>query len=243
MATVATRRLGGALLAAALGLGSLGGATAQQGDSLAAGAATYAENCARCHMIGAGARHRIGPHLNEIVERAAGQQAGYAFSAAMVAAGVEGLMWTSEELDAFIANPRSVVTSTKMLFPGLEDADQRAALIAFIESYSASPRDIPEAPPTLNFDAFELPPELDAAKGDPAYGEYLSGECVACHQLDGEMSGGIPSITGWPVEDFKAALHAYRAKLRPHPVMQMISATLSDAEIAALAVFFADQGQ
>ena len=34
-------------------------------------------------------------------------------------------------------------------------------------------------------------------------------------------------------------MHAYRQKLRPHPVMQMMAGRLSEEEIAALAAYFA----
>ncbi len=36
------------------------------------------------------------------------------------------------------------------------------------------------------------------------------------------------------------AMHAYKQKLRPHPVMQMMADRLSDEEIAALASYFAN---
>ena len=40
-------------------------------------------------------------------------------------------------------------------------------------------------------------------------------------------------------EDFVIAMHAYKRKLRPHPVMQMMAGRLADDEIAALAAWFA----
>jgi cytochrome c len=42
----------------------------------------------------------------------------------------------------------------------------------------------------------------------------------------------------WPAEDFVLAMHAYKQRLRPHPVMQMMAGRLSDDEIAALAAYF-----
>ncbi len=36
------------------------------------------------------------------------------------------------------------------------------------------------------------------------------------------------------------AMHAYKRKIRPHPVMQMMAGRLSDEEIAALAAYFRD---
>ncbi|WP_366942856.1 c-type cytochrome [uncultured Roseobacter sp.] len=74
-------------------------------------------------------------------------------------------------------------------------------------------------------------------RGDPAYGAYLSGECTTCHHREGR-DAGIPSIVNWPEADFVAAMQAYKARRRDHPVMQMIAGRLSDAEIAALAAYF-----
>ena len=78
-----------------------------------------------------------------------------------------------------------------------------------------------------------------AAAGDVAFGQYLSSECVTCHQLSGKTDGSIPSIIGWTESSFTAVLDAYRKKERPHPTMQTIAARLSDDEIAALASYFA----
>ena len=80
-------------------------------------------------------------------------------------------------------------------------------------------------------------PEVLAIIGDPAYGEYLSGECTSCHQVSG-ADDGIPSITNWPKDDFVIAMHAYKEGVRLHPVMQMMAGRLSDEEIAALAAYF-----
>lgn len=73
--------------------------------------------------------------------------------------------------------------------------------------------------------------------GDPAYGEYLSGECVTCHRVDGKETN-IPDITGWPPEAFISVLQSYKAKERENKVMQTIAAGLGDDEMAALAAYF-----
>jgi cytochrome c553 len=74
-------------------------------------------------------------------------------------------------------------------------------------------------------------------EGDAALGEYLSGECVTCHQITGNYDG-IPSIVGWPAVWFVEAMNEFRAKRRANPVMQTIAGRYSDDEIAALAVYF-----
>ncbi|MFP4043501.1 MAG: c-type cytochrome, partial [Rhodosalinus sp.] len=134
-------------------------------------------------------------------------------------------------------NPRALVSRTRMAYRGMEDAGDRADLLAYLRDFSASPADIPEAEPTAIAREVDLPPEVLAISGDAAYGEYLSAECTTCHRRDG-ASDGIPSITNWPEDYFVIAMHAYKQKIRPHPVMQMMAARLSDEEIAALAAYF-----
>ncbi len=76
------------------------------------------------------------------------------------------------------------------------------------------------------------------ARGDKALGEYLSAECVTCHQRSGKAVGAIPPIVGIDEESFTALMNAYRKKERDNQVMQTIAAKFSDEEIAALAAYF-----
>jgi len=75
------------------------------------------------------------------------------------------------------------------------------------------------------------------AAGDRALGEYLSSECVTCHQLSGRYQG-IPPIVGWPERSFIETMDEYRSKRRSNPVMQTIAGKFSGDEIAALAAYF-----
>ena len=74
---------------------------------------------------------------------------------------------------------------------------------------------------------------------DLAYGEYLSAECVTCHQLSGEAKGSIPPIVGLPEDLFIDALTAYKTGKRENDVMRNIAARLTDEDMEALAAFFA----
>ncbi|MBJ6371426.1 c-type cytochrome [Sedimentitalea arenosa] len=195
------------------------------------------EDCASCHEVGAGAEDRIGPHLNGIFGRKAAAHDGYPYSDGIQRAGRDGLVWDLRRLDAYIENPKALVSGTRMNFAGYDDPKDRADVLAYLRSFSDNPQNIPEAQPTARPREVELPPETLAIVGDPEYGEYLSSECTGCHQRDGSAQG-IPSITQWPAEDFAIAMHAYKRKIRPHPVMQMMASRLSDEEIAALAAYF-----
>ncbi|MEM1346146.1 MAG: c-type cytochrome [Pseudomonadota bacterium] len=223
------RCLIGGLIGGALGFSASAGDAEQ-------GARIYAK-CQSCHMVGAEAHNRVGPHLNELFGRKAAGVEGYRYSAELNRAGANGLVWEARTLHLYIENPRGLVTGTRMAFRGIAERQDRDDLIAYLRLFSASPRDIPEAAPTAAVRDPDVDPAILAIEGDPAYGEYLSGECATCHQASG-ADKGIPSITGWPARDFVTALHAYKNKHRPNPVMQLVATNLSDEEIAALAAFF-----
>ena len=89
------------------------------------------------------------------------------------------------------------------------------------------------APPARADEAAAL-----AIPGDTAFGEYLAGACLTCHQASGAYDG-IPPITGWPTEIFIAVLYEYRTGIRDHLVMRMHADRLTDEEMAALAAYFA----
>ena len=82
-----------------------------------------------------------------------------------------------------------------------------------------------------------LDPAVLALQGDVEYGEYLAGDCQTCHAAQ-ELGDDIPRINGMETEAIVVALHAYRRKSRPSPVMQTMAAGLGDEEIAALAAYF-----
>ena len=70
-----------------------------------------------------------------------------------------------------------------------------------------------------------------------SYGRHLSGECSACHRIDGS-DNGIPSITGWDPEMFAVTLEFYRNGDRPNPAMVSVAQSLDEHQIKALAAFY-----
>ena len=78
-----------------------------------------------------------------------------------------------------------------------------------------------------------------AIAGDPAYGEYLGGECVTCHLVSG-ASEGIPPIAGLPKDYFITTMLEYKTGIRPNEVMKSRVERLSDEELAALAEYFSN---
>lgn len=189
------------------------------------------KKCLSCHEIGTDAKVKVGPPLNDIIGRVAGKYDGANYSDAMIAAGETGMVWTEEILDRYLAKPRSVISRTYMSFSGLKKAQDRADVIAYLKTIHGDA----DLTHTKNDPAVE--PAVLALEGDAEYGEYLSGTCVTCHQLDGSDQG-LPPITGWPEAAFVTVMHSYKNKHRENPVMQQLAGSLADEEIAALAAFF-----
>lgn len=212
------------------------GVTADDFGDPKAGERIY-QQCKGCHQIGAGAKHRVGPHLNGIFGRQAASFEDFRYSKALARVGAGGLEWHADTLDTFLEDPRAMARGTRMSFRGLKDKQDRLDLIAYMRRFSDNPADIPEADPTITATDHDLDPAILSLVGDAEYGEYLSSECKTCHQEDGG-DDGIPSIVFWPEDDFVIAMHAYKNKQRPHPVMQMIAGRLNDEEIASLAAYF-----
>ena len=94
------------------------------------GKETYAK-CVACHTINKGGRSGVGPNMHGVVGRAVASIEGYNYSAAMKA---KGGVWDEAALDAYLENPRKNVVGTKMSFAGLNNADERKALIAYLKA-------------------------------------------------------------------------------------------------------------
>jgi cytochrome c553 len=78
-----------------------------------------------------------------------------------------------------------------------------------------------------------------AADSAAVRGLALVNACAACHGPDGRSHGAIPSIDHLSVEEFTAALKAFRAEARQGTVMNRIAKGVDDAEISAMARYFA----
>ena len=94
------------------------------------------KKCKACHQIGDGAKNRTGPILTGVVGRHAGAIDDFKYSKDMKKAGDEGLIWTEEELHAFLAKPKKYMKKTKMSFAGLKKDDDIKAVIAYLKSFN-----------------------------------------------------------------------------------------------------------
>jgi len=102
-------------------------------ELVAAGEKVF-KKCKACHQVGDGAKNKTGPVLNGIVGMPAGAVDGFKYSKAMSEAADGGLVWTEDELAAFLSKPKKYMKKTKMSFAGLKKQDDIDAIVAYLKS-------------------------------------------------------------------------------------------------------------
>ncbi len=86
--------------------------------------------CSACHKVEDGA-NGTGPHLFGVVGREVDSVAGYSYSGALEQVAD---VWTPENLNGFLENPSGYAPGTKMSYRGMAKIEDRANLIAWLDS-------------------------------------------------------------------------------------------------------------
>jgi cytochrome c2 len=102
---------------------------ATQLTAVAAGEKLF-NKCKSCHSIGDDGKSGTGPNLLHVYGRAPGALDTFKYSDAFK--NITAATWDAGSLDAFLENPKGFAPGTKMAFPGLKSADDRASVIAFL---------------------------------------------------------------------------------------------------------------
>jgi cytochrome c len=109
----------------------------------AAAGQNVAKKCQSCHNFAQGAGNKTGPELYDVVGRLEGSHEGFAYSAALLEHKAAGDVWSYENLNAFLLAPKEYAPGTKMNFSGLKNDKERADIIAYMATLSASPVPFP----------------------------------------------------------------------------------------------------
>jgi cytochrome c oxidase assembly protein subunit 11 len=86
----------------------------------------FSERCTACHSLD---RNKAGPMLSGVVGRTVGSAVGYSYSPALART---NLMWTSDNLDRWLADPQKFLPGTRMPIRVLERSSRRD-IIAYLE--------------------------------------------------------------------------------------------------------------
>lgn len=79
------------------------------------------------------------------------------------------------------------------------------------------------------------------AQADIASGKMLAQTCAACHGTDGrEFNDAMPPLAGMNAAKFSQAMRAFQDGSRSAIIMDRVARGYNDAEIAAMATFFAN---
>ena len=86
--------------------------------------------CKACHYMNK-EKNKTGPHLVNIIGRAAGAVKGYKYSRAMAES---GLTWDEATMARFLTKPKKYLKGTKMAFVGLRKKSDIADVIAYLKA-------------------------------------------------------------------------------------------------------------
>jgi len=104
--------------------------TAALAQNASSGHQVFQSRCSICHSPQPG-RIIIGPSLFGVVGRHSGRMPGFQYSTANLRS---DLTWDPATLDRYLSNPQQLVPGTLMTFPGLKNPQQRADVIAYLET-------------------------------------------------------------------------------------------------------------
>jgi cytochrome c len=99
--------------------------------------------CTACHTVEKGAPNQLGPNLWGVIGEPVGKGHAFAFSPALAE---KGGTWNWDNLSEWLTSPKAFAPGTKMTFAGISNPQDRANVIAFLNSKSDAPQPLPTAP-------------------------------------------------------------------------------------------------
>jgi len=146
------------------------------------------QKCAACHTVTQGGANGIGPNLWGVLgDEIAKGRGGFAFSDSLAK---KGGKWDFASLDKWLTNPRAFADGTKMTFAGLDSAEERADVMAYLNKQGSN-LPLPAVPAAAAAGAAPAAGAAKVAVGDAAKGQAAFAKCGACHTINAGGANGI----------------------------------------------------
>ena len=99
------------------------------------------KKCLSCHNAERGGPNGTGPNLWGVMGREMAAHEGYKYSSALVG---RSAVWDWEEMNGFLIKPTTWIPGTAMNYVGLKKWEDRAAVMAYLNSKTDNPIPVPE---------------------------------------------------------------------------------------------------
>jgi cytochrome c len=139
------------------------------------------KKCTACHNADQGGANALGPNLWDVLGEPIGKGKGFPFSPAL--SGVGGT-WNWDNMSEWLKSPKKFAPGTKMTFAGLSNPQDRANVIAFLNTHSDNPLPLPEAPAEAAAAPTDQPANANVAGTGP--------EQPGPQKAEDEPAGGKP---------------------------------------------------
>ncbi len=162
-------------------------ATLMATADVAKGAEVF-KKCSACHSVDQGGANGVGPNLWGTMGKPLGGHPGFAYSEALKS---KGGNWDFENMSAWLKSPRKFADGTKMTFAGLGSAEDRANVIAYLNSNGsnlpmpAAPAAVPagDVPEGATGDTAEVANTAAPAPGAPSQDPAAAAEAAKTPEL------------------------------------------------------------
>lgn len=152
--------------------------------------------CQACHTVAKGGRKIIGPNLYNVIGRKIASVSDFQYSE-----GMRKTMgsWDLQTLDRFLANPREMVPGTLMVFSGINNSSDRAALLAWLRLQADTPISLPvlseQEKANIPTDQGQEDPDMALLPKDAGRQEVYY-TCSICHSIKLVVQQGL-SRSSW----------------------------------------------
>ena len=149
------------------------------------------QKCAACHAADKGAPNGTGPNIWGAMGGPIGKvAAGFPYSSALAG---KGGHWDFESMNAWVKDPRAFAPGTKMTFAGLGKPEDRANLLAFLNTKADAPLPLPapQAAPAAGANPAEAAAQNAAQPATPAPKQPVPTEQQGGAKIGGDAATSV----------------------------------------------------